>query len=574
MPWTNYGWQNSPSTATPLSAVNLEDFGEHVYSLAVAQVFNVKDYGATGDGTTNDTTAVQAAIDAAEVAGGTVFFPRGTYSCSDLEVAADSVTLRGEGWGSIIKQRTGTAPLYLIKVNPGTGGTADPATNRRNLVFRDLQLRGTVDVDGFATGQNVHLMSLSAVDDVLIQNVYFRGYRADGLYLASSHSAGVERHNRYIKIVGCRFDGINQDNRNAITIIDGRDVLIQGCTFLNSTRTDMPGTIDIEPNSGSTFAVIRNIRIVGNYFEKCRGTAGAVAYHIIPTQADLTTKTQGVVVAHNVFNSVRCAAFFSHVQDPTDSTVHNDIIFANNYCNGGRDDASYLGNNPFQIQGVRGVKIVGNVFDYWWNGVSIGFAASQSARDVEIDDNVFTDVGHGDTRVIKLEKGHRIWFRRNTFDTANVVLRFAEGSGATGSSSGILFADNRFVGTVTTFANKAAGHTTTASSNRAYRNLLGSTTVDTTLFTPDVIVATATYDPPSLADGASASTTLTATGAAVGDFVEVNHSSVETNGGSWILHGFVSAADTVRVTIMNRTGGTVDLGSGTLRARVVRNVSP
>ena len=41
---------------------------------------NVKDFGAVGDGVTNDTAAVQRAIDA----GGTVVFPPGTYLCGTL----------------------------------------------------------------------------------------------------------------------------------------------------------------------------------------------------------------------------------------------------------------------------------------------------------------------------------------------------------------------------------------------------------------------------------------------------------------------------------------------------------
>lgn len=44
------------------------------------QVFNVKAYGATGNGSTDDSSAVQAAINAATAAGGgTVYFPSGTY---------------------------------------------------------------------------------------------------------------------------------------------------------------------------------------------------------------------------------------------------------------------------------------------------------------------------------------------------------------------------------------------------------------------------------------------------------------------------------------------------------------
>lgn len=48
--------------------------------IAGAATFNVRDYGATGNGSSNDTPAIQRAIDAANAAGGgTVLFPSGTY---------------------------------------------------------------------------------------------------------------------------------------------------------------------------------------------------------------------------------------------------------------------------------------------------------------------------------------------------------------------------------------------------------------------------------------------------------------------------------------------------------------
>lgn len=81
-----------------------------------------------------------------------------------------------------------------------------------------------------------------------------------------------------------------------------------------------------------------------------------------------------------------------------------------------------------------------------------------------------------------------------------------------------------------------------------------------------MLSATATYDPPSTANGAAWSTTITVTGAAVGDNVMVSHSSVTS--GDWNLYGYVSAANTVTVYGRNNTGGTVDLASGTLRATV------
>jgi Pectate lyase superfamily protein len=72
-------------------------------------VFNVKGEGAVGDGSTDDTAAIQAAIDAADAAGGgTVYFPEGTYICTTLTLYS-RVYLVGAGVGvSILKLKAST----------------------------------------------------------------------------------------------------------------------------------------------------------------------------------------------------------------------------------------------------------------------------------------------------------------------------------------------------------------------------------------------------------------------------------------------------------------------------------
>ncbi len=77
---------------------------------------------------------------------------------------------------------------------------------------------------------------------------------------------------------------------------------------------------------------------------------------------------------------------------------------------------------------------------------------------------------------------------------------------------------------------------------------------------------TATWDPASTADGAVVSTTVTVTGAAVGDTVTVGFSTAVPAGA--LLTGAVTSANTVTVTMFNKTGGALDLASGTLRADV------
>jgi polygalacturonase len=60
-----------------------------------AGTFNVKDYGASGGGSSNDTPAIQRAIDAASAAGGgTVLFPSGTYQSRNTIHLRSDITMR------------------------------------------------------------------------------------------------------------------------------------------------------------------------------------------------------------------------------------------------------------------------------------------------------------------------------------------------------------------------------------------------------------------------------------------------------------------------------------------------
>jgi hypothetical protein len=88
---------------------------------------NVKAYGAVGDGTTDDTTAIGAAITAA-TEGGIVFFPPGHYVISTLSVTKN-ITLKGAGWWNNSNVAFGNAQWGSSNYGTNFGGTVIRSTN-------------------------------------------------------------------------------------------------------------------------------------------------------------------------------------------------------------------------------------------------------------------------------------------------------------------------------------------------------------------------------------------------------------------------------------------------------------
>lgn len=84
---------------------------------------------------------------------------------------------------------------------------------------------------------------------------------------------------------------------------------------------------------------------------------------------------------------------------------------------------------------------------------------------------------------------------------------------------------------------------------------------------PTIIEYEAVYDPPAVNSNSYDSETITVTGAKFGDFVLVN---IDVDLQSLTMTGYVSAADTVKVTLANNTAGAVNIGSCNLHILVLR----
>jgi hypothetical protein len=129
-------------TAGPAIAAAAKAYGAKGPGPAGHSAFNVREYGAAGDGDTDDTAKIQAAIDAARATGGIVFFPPGTYSTGRL-ILYSRVHLRGSGVdATVLRLRPGadSAILESEGFSTLTGTRSDGGITTFSV--RDLTLDG------------------------------------------------------------------------------------------------------------------------------------------------------------------------------------------------------------------------------------------------------------------------------------------------------------------------------------------------------------------------------------------------------------------------------------------------
>jgi len=126
------------------------------------EIINVKEFGATGDGVTDDTAAIAAAFAVADD-GDTVFFPKGHYYVSDtFTITSKHINLKGFGKGSQIFQ-SADKDLFVYD------GTGEPSTCLSGIDISDLFLGSA------ATTAGTCLLKLIRVNNSNFSNIFLLG---------------------------------------------------------------------------------------------------------------------------------------------------------------------------------------------------------------------------------------------------------------------------------------------------------------------------------------------------------------------------------------------------------------
>lgn len=216
--------------------VNFRGTNRNLFEVLAGLVafFNVKDplYGAAGDGATDDTAAVQAAIDAAggvgdsiDGPGGVVWFPAGTYAISGLLEIPNGVSLLGPNALAAAIKNTGSTTGWLSY----TDGVDD---FQRTGFLRGLSFTGSVS--------NLHTVLLISGADLLVEQCEF----GDGDKVAGTLSASGGATNGEITFRDCAFYVGNAAAAMSFPVA-GKDVVVSGCRFKLSAGQSTTALIDL-----------------------------------------------------------------------------------------------------------------------------------------------------------------------------------------------------------------------------------------------------------------------------------------------------------------------------------------
>ena len=145
-------------------------------------IFNVKDYGAIGNGSADDTTSIQNAITAAIAVNGCVYFPAGTYaygSTTDLSIVCNgSISFKGDGWRVSKLLYLGTSNALYCTISGGSYPEGNSVSIYNLAVLANAP--GTGSGAAATTGVTIHYGNSFGAADEIHPNCLI-----DGLYIGS-----------------------------------------------------------------------------------------------------------------------------------------------------------------------------------------------------------------------------------------------------------------------------------------------------------------------------------------------------------------------------------------------------
>lgn len=394
-----------------------------------AAVLNVKTFGARGDGKTDDTKAIQAAIDAAPVNSiNTIYFPRGTYQLRSYKLVRNylenffleihsNLIFRGET-GATIRladhlfdktDSTANGHLFfgiemtnvhfknlLIDMNGANNLVPAGGTKNQSAIFiirgKDVSIKN-VSIKNNA-GRNM-IIIMGRGNNILVENSKFIN---GGHYVGSTVS---NKHQIDFSFVYCEWDSARVLNNH----IEQRDVDIaltslSGGIELHGSNSRAAGNFIIGCNPGlyisSSFHLLENTVVEKNTFRQCiRGISFWVNYPM----DRISIKDNDIELTH--FRSWKSYTIHG-IETPNGNTwtydfAHanastiNNLLISGNTISGPTNLNNTDRSAGMVLHSVQNSTIRNNIIKGMNFGGIILQGSKWGSRNVEVSQNIFSD---------------------------------------------------------------------------------------------------------------------------------------------------------------------------------------
>jgi len=382
------------------------------------EIVSVKDFGAVGDGVTNNLASFRNAIAAIHaVGGGTLHIPAGDYGfdimftgsfttntsvwlCPNLTIVMDAgVTCRVLGTWSAGKK-------YML-FGANTSGLYPTAQNIR-IYGNGAKIIGVPTTSSVDPDLTHGLWFNDVIDDVQIHDLIVED---------CGSCASFDLSNSLVS--GCTFA---RGENVCVAVTEGNNITFANCRFTGCVAGGTPGGgsiveagVDIEPNAGET---CRDIRFAGCRFDSnykyglyAHVGAGTATYNIVVDGCEFIdnglhgvalvgTETGGDqannVVKNSFFEGNSALATGNAASILVDSTIGTTV----------EGNRVWTGNNAYGLRSTynRSMSVTGNVFD--GGGDASRPAVVQVVADIggSYDANIITN-GYQDNVLIQFSAG-------------------------------------------------------------------------------------------------------------------------------------------------------------------------
>lgn len=303
------------------------------YAMIDSAPFSVLDYGAVGDGVTNDSAAVQAAINAVSAAGrGAIVFPAGkTYFLNSQITLCNNLTVMGYGAKILMGRAFAAINTGLFKNFSGTNYvTPGSAVATSNVSFYGLEFDG-----GDAGVPNASVPNADMHGQFILIGGWTDGSGINGL-----------------NVQDCYFHDLEG---SGVMCWKSSNINISNCKFVNHFSNET-----LAVGSGIQFQQVTGAVVSGNIFDHI---SSGYSWHGM-VALDWTTKSKDIVISNNVFQNMNQGDGMSFEGNVAPAGNLENVVVSNNVirnCDGDGISADHCidvvisGNT---IQDVGGVGIL------------------------------------------------------------------------------------------------------------------------------------------------------------------------------------------------------------------------